>query len=106
VSKFNGHFKFKEGEDMPAQQWTATLIYLALFFAIIYLMLIRPQQKQQKRRQEMISSIKVDDRVVLLGGIHGRVTKIKDDTFIVRIADKVEVEVDKEGIAYVPGRED
>ncbi|MBE3571962.1 MAG: preprotein translocase subunit YajC [Moorella humiferrea] len=88
------------------QQWAGTIFYMLVFFAILYFLMIRPQQKQQKRRQEMLNSLKVDDRVVLAGGLHGRITKIKDRTIMVRIADKVEVEVDKAGVAYVPGQEE
>jgi preprotein translocase subunit YajC len=78
---------------------------MLIFFGIIYFLMIRPQQNQQKKRQEMLSNLKVDDRVVLAGGVHGRISKIKDNTMLVRIADKVEVEVDKSGVAYVPGEE-
>ncbi|BCV21917.1 preprotein translocase subunit YajC [Moorella sp. Hama-1] len=87
------------------QQWAGTIFYLLIFMGILYFLMIRPQQKQQKQRQAMLASLKVDDRVVLAGGLHGRITKIKDNTMMVRIADKVEVEVDKAGVAYVPGQE-
>ncbi|SMB98853.1 protein translocase subunit yajC [Thermanaeromonas toyohensis ToBE] len=88
-----------------AQAWGWTIFYLIFFFAIFYLLVIRPQQKQQKKRQEMLSKLKVDDRVVTIGGIHGRITKIKDRTVMIRIADKVEIELDKNAISYVPGQE-
>jgi preprotein translocase subunit YajC len=88
-----------------AQGWGLTIFYLVFFFAIFYFLIIRPQQRQQKKRQEMLSKLKVDDRVVTVGGIHGRITKIKDDTVMLRIADKVEVEVNKNAIAYVPSQE-
>ncbi|MDN5326247.1 MAG: preprotein translocase subunit YajC [Moorella sp. (in: firmicutes)] len=87
------------------QQWAVTIFYLLIFMGILYFLMIRPQQKQQKQRQAMLAGLKVDDRVVLAGGLHGRITKIKDNTLMVRIADKVEVEVDKAGVAYVPGQE-
>lgn len=85
--------------------WNASIIYLVAFFAIMYFLVIRPQQKQQKRRQEMLSNMKVDDAIVTTGGIHGRIIKIKENTILVRIADKVEIELDKNGVAYVPARE-
>ncbi|MGB9661978.1 MAG: preprotein translocase subunit YajC [Moorellaceae bacterium] len=87
------------------QGWGLTIFYLVFFFAIFYFLVIRPQQRQQKQRQEMLSKLKVDDRVVTVGGLHGRITKIKEDTVILRIADRVEVEVNKNAIAYVPGQE-
>lgn len=90
---------------MYVDQLTGTLFYLLLFMGIIYILLIRPQQKQQKQRQEMMSNLKVDDRIVFSGGIHGRITKIKDFTLMVRIADRIEIEIDKAAVAYVPGED-
>ncbi|MDK2820164.1 MAG: preprotein translocase subunit YajC [Clostridia bacterium] len=87
-------------------QFMGSLLYMAFFFVIVYFIIIRPQKKEQKKRQEMLSSLKVDNRVVISGGIHGRITKVKDDTLMVRIADKVVIEVDKAAVAYVPGQEE
>ena len=67
------------------QQWTGTILYLGVFFAIIYFLMIRPQQKQQKQRQQMLGSVKVNDRIVTIGGIHGRVLKMKDDILTIRL---------------------
>lgn len=86
------------------QQWTGTILYLLFFFAIIYFLMIRPQQKQQKKRQEMISNLKVNEAVVTIGGIHGRIIKLKDDSVVIRIADKVEVEFDKAAVGRVLGQ--
>ena len=68
--------------------------------------MIRPQKKQQKNRQEMISSLKINDPVVTIGGIHGRITKIKEQSLTLRVADKVEVDFDKAAIARVGGKEE
>ncbi|HAI22068.1 MAG TPA: preprotein translocase subunit YajC [Clostridiales bacterium UBA8153] len=68
---------------------------------LFYFLLIRPQQQQQKRRQAMLSALQAGDRIVTAGGIHGVVTKLKDETVLVRVAEKVEVEVQKGGIAAV-----
>lgn len=87
-------------------QWGVTIIYLAVFFGIIYFLMIRPQQKQQKQRMQMLNSVKVNDRIVTIGGIHGRITKIKDDIITVRIADKVEIELEKQAIGRVLNNKD
>ncbi|HHY60955.1 MAG TPA: preprotein translocase subunit YajC [Clostridia bacterium] len=87
-------------------QWGGTIIYLAVFFGIIYFLMIRPQQKQQKQRMQMLNSVKVNDRIVTIGGIHGRITKIKDDIITVRIADKVEIELEKQAIGRVLNNKD
>ncbi|MFC1497834.1 preprotein translocase subunit YajC [Verrucomicrobiota bacterium] len=65
---------------------------LILVFAIFYFMLIRPQQRKEKERKQMIANIKSGDRV-MFSGIIGTVTNIKDDVFTVKIAEKVKVEV-------------
>lgn len=86
------------------EQWIGSIFYLLFFFAIIYFLMIRPQQKQQKKRQEMLSNLKLNDNVVTIGGIHGRIVKLKDDSILLRIADKVEVEFDKGAVARVKGK--
>ena len=86
--------------------WSVSIIYLVAFFGLMYLMVIRPQQRQQKKRQEMLSKLKVNDPIVTTGGIHGRITRIKENTLIARIADKVEIEVDKSAVAYVRSRKE
>lgn len=87
------------------EQWTFIIGYLLFFFVLIYFLVVRPQQKQQKKRQEMLNSLKVNDSVVTIGGIHGRIVKLKDDSIILRIADKVEVEFEKEAVARIKGKE-
>ena len=80
-------------------------IYIAIFFAIIYFLMIRPQQKQQKKRKNMLDELRVDDPIVTIGGIHGRITKMREDAITVRIADKIEVDFDKSAVGYVKGKE-
>lgn len=86
------------------QGWGGTIVYLGIFFAILYFLMIRPQQKQQKKRKEMLESLKVNDAIVTVGGIHGRIIKLKEDSLILRIADKVEVELQKSAVGYVLGK--
>lgn len=54
----------------------ANLILLLVMIAIFYFMIIRPQKKRQTTYQEMLKSLKVGDRIVTIGGIHGKVVKI------------------------------
>jgi len=81
-------------------------IYIAIFFAIIYFLMIRPQQKQQKKRKEMLEELRVGDDIVTIGGVHGTVTKLREDYITVKIADKVEVDFDKVAVGYIKGKED
>src|SRR5680860_1194861 len=75
------------------------------FFGIMYFLMIRPQQKQAKKRQALLSGIRVRDQIITAGGLYGKITKVKDNSVILIIADKVEVEVAKSGIVSVENRE-
>ncbi len=67
----------------------------------MYFLLIRPQQKEQKERAEMIRSLKPGDKIVTMGGLIGVITKVEDLSVKVRVAEKVEVDVLKTGVARV-----
>lgn len=64
-------------------------IPLILLFGIFYFLLIRPQQKQQKKRQEMIRNLSKGDRVVTIGGIHGVIKEIDETVISLRVADNL-----------------
>lgn len=76
-----------------------TIIWLLVLVAFFYLFLIRPQQKQQKQRVEMMNSLKKGDKILNHGGLIGTITEVQEDRFIVRLGDKVEVTIVKEGVA-------
>ncbi len=71
-------------------------------FVIMYFLVLRPQQQQRKKLQEMVDNMKTGDAVVTTGGIHGIVSNMKDgNTLMLKIADNVRIEVDKSAIASV-----
>ncbi|MDB4053563.1 preprotein translocase subunit YajC [Octadecabacter sp.] len=77
-------------------------IPLILIFAIMYFLLIRPQQTKLKQHQEMVAALRRGDQVVTQGGMIGKVSKVKDDTEVeVEIADGVKVRVVRSTIAQV-----
>ena len=55
------------------------IIYLVVIFAVMYFVMIRPQRKQEKQLKAMINAVKVGDEIITIGGVHGKITKIKDD---------------------------
>jgi preprotein translocase subunit YajC len=73
---------------------------IVIFGVMIYFM-IRSQRKQAKKRQEMIDHVKKGDDVVIAGGIFGKVIEVKEKTFMVEIAEKVNVEVSKPGVTAI-----
>lgn len=77
-----------------------------LLIPVLYLVMIRPQQKRQKQWQQMLSSIKPGDRVTTAGGVRGVILSIKDDSIILRVApDGIKMEVAKSAIASVTTQE-
>ncbi len=82
-------------------QMVGSIIWLVVLFAFMYFLLIRPQQKEQKERAQMIRSLKPGDKIVTMGGRIGVITKVEDKTVKVRIAEKLDVDVLKTGVARI-----
>ncbi len=74
------------------------LILFAPLILIFYFLLIRPQQKQQKEMQEMITTLKINDEVVTNGGIIGKIKEVRDTSFIILSAEKTFLEVGKSAV--------
>jgi preprotein translocase subunit YajC len=80
----------------------ASFVPLILIFAIMYFLLIRPQQKRAKDHQKMVAAVRRGDQIVTQGGIVGKVAKVKDDGELeVEIAEGVKVRVVKSTVAQV-----
>ncbi len=82
----------------------ASFVPLILIFAIMYFLLIRPQQKKLKEHQAMVAAVRRGDQVVTQGGVIGKVTKVKEDgsnEVEVEIAEGVKVRVIKSTITQV-----
>ncbi len=69
------------------------LMMFGAMFAILYFVMIRPQQKQQKKHQELISSLKKGDEVILSSGIVGRIFSVEDKFLVLELADKNKMKV-------------
>jgi len=69
--------------------------------AILYMLVIRPQQKQAKEHRAMVDSLKNGDRVLTQGGIYGTVVSLKGAIVQVKIADNVKVDVSRASITQV-----
>ena len=66
-----------------------SLLPFLLIIVIFYLFLIRPQNKKQKETQKMLDALKKGDKVITIGGIHGTVSSVKENTVIVKVDDEV-----------------
>ena len=78
---------------------------IILIFAVLYFLMILPQQRRQKKHGQMLEQIKRGDRVVIGGGIHGIVSNVKEQTFLVKVAENTELEIDKSAVSYKFGSE-
>ncbi len=79
---------------------------MAVIFAIMYFMIIRPQQKQQKARREMIATLKNGDRIVTNGGLYATVKDVHEDRLVAFIADGVKVEIARSAVGGVIKKRD
>jgi preprotein translocase subunit YajC len=74
------------------------LILPIALLALMYFMMIRPQQQQAKKRQEMLSKLNVGSDVVTIGGLHGTITAMDDKTVRLRVASNVELTFNRSAI--------
>ncbi len=86
---------------MPDIAAYGNIIWLLLLVGFMYFVMIRPQQKEQRARAEMMRNLKPGDKVVTAGGLVGVITKVEDSTTKIRVAEKVEVDVFKTGVMRV-----
>ncbi len=87
------------GGDASGPGFLISMIPILLMFAIIYLLLIRPQQKKQREHQAMLDALQNGDKVVTQGGIIGVITGLKADVVTVRIADDVRIDLQRNAIS-------
>lgn len=74
---------------------------LIIVFVVFYFIIFRPQQKQHKLRQKMISELKRGDEIVTNGGIYGTVNEIQDKTIQLQVAKGVLIKLDRNQIASI-----
>lgn len=79
----------------------AQLLPVFLIIGVFYVLLIRPQQRRQKQLQETIATLKINDRVITTGGIIGVITMVRENTFLIRSADKTILEIARSAIADI-----
>jgi len=81
------------------------LLPMILVFGVFYLLLIRPQQRKQRELQATISQLKAGDRVITTGGVVGKITEVRDTSFLIRSAEKTILEIARTAVAGVDAEE-
>lgn len=89
------------GAEQGAGGGIAMLVWLALIFVVMYLMLIRPQRKRQKEHDALLRDLKKGDKVVTSGGLFGTIFAIDEDKnrVIIKISEETKLEFLKSAIA-------
>lgn len=76
----------------------STILMFGAMFAVLYFILIRPQQKQQKKHQALLAGLKRGDEVILSSGIMGKIFAVEDRVIVLEINDKTKLKVLKQAV--------
>lgn len=83
----------------PAGPGLGGLVFPILLFAVLYFILIRPQQKRAKEHKKMVSALAKGDEVVTSGGVLGRINKLDDNFITLEVADGIELKVQRQAVS-------
>jgi preprotein translocase subunit YajC len=85
----------------PAEGGGGVMDFLPLILIVIvfYFFMIRPQLKKQKEQKKFREALAKGDKVVTIGGIHGKVSEIKENTVIIEVANDLKLKVEKSAIS-------
>jgi len=91
------------GEGAPAGGGNPIMTFLPFIaiIAIFYFLIIRPQNKKQKETQKMLSALKKGDKIVTIGGIHGTIQSVKEQSVIVKVDDNTKIEFSRSAISGI-----
>ncbi|MGE5680138.1 MAG: preprotein translocase subunit YajC [Bacillota bacterium] len=79
----------------------STFIMFGAIFAIFYFMIIRPQQKRAKERDQLLANLQKGDKIITNGGIHATIEGLEEKTALVKISENVKIKIERAAIATV-----
>ena len=82
-------------------QFLVQLLPFVLIFVVFWFFLIRPQRQKQQKHEDMLDDLTVGDQVVTIGGIKGKIIKIKDEMVRLRISSSVDIDLMKNAIGHL-----
>ena len=85
--------------SQPESAGFITFLPMIVLFALLWFLLIRPQQKRAKEHRNMVNALSKDDEVVTNGGILGRITRLDDNFVRLEVANNIEVSVQRHAVA-------
>ena len=75
-------------------------IFLILLFAMFYFLIIRPQRKRQQRHKELMDALMPGDRIITIGGIHGKIESITEENIILKVESGATIRMARNAVAY------
>ena len=94
------------GASGGGTQLVTMLITFGLIIVVFYFLVIRPQNKKQKEAKKMLESVKKGDRIVTIGGMHGYVDSVKEDSVVLKVDDNVKIKFSKSAVSQVLERKE
>jgi len=81
-----------------------TMLMFALLILVFYLFFIRPQTKKNKEMRKYREALQKGDKVITIGGLHGKINEVRETTLVLELIDKTRVEVEKSAISNDPNQ--
>jgi preprotein translocase subunit YajC len=75
-------------------------IFLILLFGMFYFLIIRPQRKRQQRHQELMDALQPGDRIITIGGIHGKIESMTEENIILKVESGATIRMARNAVAY------
>ncbi|GIP50481.1 preprotein translocase subunit YajC [compost metagenome] len=92
---------FQYAAQQPAGGSLVTMIIpFVIMIAVFYFLLIRPQKKKQSQRSTMLNALKKGDKIVTIGGLHGTIMELTNDTVVLRVNDVTKLTFDRSAISH------
>jgi preprotein translocase subunit YajC len=88
-----------EGQEAAGNSSMMSIAFFVLFFLILYFFMIRPQSKKAKEQKSFLNEIKAGDKIVTIGGVHGKILKVDDDTYLLEVDANTKVRIEKSVIS-------
>jgi preprotein translocase subunit YajC len=92
------------GAPPDGSPWWSSLVMMSIVIGIFWFVVLLPAKRKQQKVDQFLQALKVGDRIITTGGIHGLVTKLGDQVVQVQIADKVRIEVARASIGGYQGQ--
>jgi preprotein translocase subunit YajC len=81
-------------------------VYIILFVGVFYFLAVRPQRRQRRSHQEMLSMLKKGDEVVTIGGMYGTIKELREDYVVIEVANRTRVKFLKRAISQIVSEEE